>query len=214
MNNVFTEADYEAIHKLVFSPDYPGYKPEVKEIPNGDGNIDHTKRYAHIALKYLLNDSRVHRAQRRELMPYLDRAHGLAAKMSEAAGIPFRWGPDIRYGALRILDYPAGAGSHRHEDFDLFTVMCYRDRPELFVSEDGWVSNPLARMRKLNTQCHLGEIGTKIGLGRATPHEVLPGTTRQRSIVYFALPAHDLTFEDGQSVGAWLTERVARSRTK
>lgn len=208
MNNVFTEADYEILHSLVFRADYPGYKPEVKEIPNGDGNVDHTKRYAHIALKYLEDPW-----QRAALLPYLERAHRLAGAMAEDAGIPLSWCPDIRYGALRVLDYPAGAGSHRHEDFDLFTVMCFRDRPELFVSEDGWVSNAMARMRRLNTQCHLGEIGTKIGLGRATPHEVLPGTTRQRSIVYFALPAHDLTFEDGQTVGAWLKERVARSRT-
>ncbi len=90
--------------------------------------------------------------------------------------------------------------------------MCFRDQPDLFVTEDVEVSEELAAMRWLNPQCHLGEIGTKIGLGAATPHKVLPGDVRQRSIVYFAIPDRDQVFSDGQTVDEWLKERVARSR--
>lgn len=50
---IFNAHDYAALHAAVFRPDYPGYKPDVVEAPNGDGKLDVRKRYAHVATKYL-----------------------------------------------------------------------------------------------------------------------------------------------------------------
>jgi hypothetical protein len=132
--------------------------------------------------------------------------------MARTTGVPQEFIPDARYGALRILDYPPGAVSNRHEDFDLFTVMMYRDRPECFVSEH-LNSLALERMRTINPQAHLGQIAAAIGLGPATPHEVIASPHRQRSIVYFAIPDHAAVLPNGITVGDWLAERLARSRS-
>jgi hypothetical protein len=206
---MFTEEDYEALHALVFLPDYSGYKPSVVEIPNGDGKADADKKYAHVSPKYFSNPW-----QRAALAPYLERAHETALLMAAMSGVPADFMPDIRYGALRVLDYPTGAGSNRHQDFDLFTVMCYRDQPDLFQSDEVESGPCIEKMRKINQQAHLGELGTEIGLGPATPHWVLPGQSRQRSIVYFAIPNHEAILPSGVSVRDWLNERMARSRTK
>lgn len=205
---MFTEQEYDELHALVFRSGYPGYKPTVSEIPNGDGKVDADKRYAHVATKYLDD------ATRPTLMPFLDKAHSLALKMAEAIPeLTARFYPDINYGALRILDYPPGAVSNVHEDFDLFTVMMFRDQPDRFVSY-GVYPNSLIEARKINAQAHLGQIGSLIGLGEATRHEVLPSDTRQRSIVYFAIPNHDEVLPGGVTVREWLNERMARSRTE
>lgn len=67
---------------------------------------------------------------------------------------------------------------------------------------------------------NLGEIGELIGLGKAPLHSVVPQPVSQYSIVYFAMPAHSAQFNtvDGGvlqrgTVGEWLKERIARSRT-
>lgn len=46
MTYPFTAFDYSNLYDRVFQPDYPGYKPSVTEIPNGDGKADTEKRYA------------------------------------------------------------------------------------------------------------------------------------------------------------------------
>jgi len=204
---MFTKEEYEALHALVFRPDYSGYKPEVKEIPNGDGKVDAEKRYAHVAPKYFTTDQ-----QREELTPFLEKAFNLARACADIAKVPAAYMPDIRYGALRILDYPPGAVSNKHEDFDLFTLMMYRDQPDLFVADQVEESRWLKRIQLLNKQAHLGQLGEAIGLGKATPHEVLPSETRQCSIVYFAIPDHESPLGEG-NVRDWLNERMARSRT-
>jgi hypothetical protein len=210
---MFSESDYSRLHDLVFRPDYSGYKATVIEIPNGDGKADVEKRYAHVATKYLKTSE-----QHYALFPYLRKAHDLALKMAEAAGIPEKYMPRLEYGALRVLDYPPGAVSNRHEDFDLFTVMCYRDQPALFQSEEVYetveAKEVIRRMRELNPQAHLGQLGQEIGLGPATPHWVCAGEKRQRSIVYFAIPDHDAVLPSGVTVRDWLNERMARSRTQ
>jgi hypothetical protein len=205
---IFSKTDYETMHRMVFRPDYLGYKPTVKEIPNGDGNVDADKKFAHIAPKYFRRA-----AEMGNLGSYYMRAHALAEGVAEAIGLPKEWWPDIRYGALRILDYPVGATSARHEDFDLFTLMCYRDQPECFKSEE--VDTPvLEQIRKFNPQAHLGQLGQEYGLGPATPHEVVASEQPQHSIVYFAIPDHDLKFQSGITVKDWLNERMTRSRTE
>jgi hypothetical protein len=209
---MFTQQDYSKLSSIVFQPGYPGYKPEVIEIPNGDGKADADKRYAHIATKYL---NGVVKAS--TLRMYLTEAHDQAVHVAELLEVPEEFMPVMEYGALRILEYPPGAVSHEHQDFDLFTLMLYRDQPDKFISD--WHDMP-ENVRKVNAQCHMGQLGEYIGLGSATSHSVLPSETPQHSIVYFAIPNHhamlskyDLDGDPDLTVREWLNERMKRSRT-
>lgn len=207
---MFTKAQYETLHALVFAPDYKGYQPTVQEIPNGDGKVDATKRYAHVAPKYFGD-----RWQAAALMPYLIEAHKMAVLAAWQMKIPKEFMPDIRYGALRVLDYPPGAVSNEHEDFDLFTLMLYRDQPACFIAHDQ-DDPPVAvrRLREVNAQAHLGQLGQEIALGAATRHSVLASDTTQHSIVYFAIPNWESRLPGGLLVKDWLNERMQRSRTE
>ncbi len=211
MNQIFDTDDYDTLHDLVFRTDYPGYKPAVVEIPNGDGKRDAEKKYAHVAPKYFKMIT-----QSIFMNGFLYQAHALAMRAAEAAGFPEHLMPDLRYGALRILDYPPGAMSNLHKDFDLFTLMCYRDQPDKFVAHEsgGDDLGVITKIREYNPQAHLGEIAETEGLGSATPHEVLASDTPQRSIVYFAIPDHDAVLRTGETVRDWLNNRMARSRTE
>lgn len=204
MTDFFTIEEYLELHSLVFRDDYPGYKPEVKEIPNGDGKVD-TKRYAHVATKYMVTAQ-----QSRALMPFLERAHALAREIASKIDVPWVYMPDLARGALRVLEYGPGDISHLHRDFDLFTLMLYRDQPAYFLTHDP-VPGPL---RALNEHGHIGELGQAIGMGVATRHEVLPAPVAQHSIVYFAIPPWEATLSSGVTVKDWLNERMARSRTE
>lgn len=207
---MFTKDDYEKIHELVFRPDYSGYKPSVVEIPNGDGKADAEKRYAHIAPKYMMTEQ-----QRSDLMPFLEKAHNLAVLAAGATDLPLMYYPRIEYGALRVLDYPPGAVSNEHQDFDLFTLMAYRDQPDKFKAKDeGGVSEALRKIRAFNPQAHIGQLGELVNLGAATTHEVVASDTTQHSIVYFAIPDHEVELPNGMKVRDWLNERMARSRTE
>jgi hypothetical protein len=217
---------YDRLASIVFrtdadgKPTYPGYRPEVRELPNGDGKVDADKRYAHVARKYLEQylDSR---DDYQSLEWAMIDAHMLALRIADALQVPEAFKPQLGYGTLRILEYPAGATSALHTDFDLFTLMIYRDQPECFVSHEpvapDWgnvgCGYRLMQASKLNAQLHIGELGELIGLGPATPHEVIASDRPQHSIVYFAIPAHDAVLPTGQTVGEWLEERMSRSRT-
>ncbi len=205
---MFTEKDYKELHALVFVEGYSGYKPEVKEIPNGDGKVDAEKRYAQIATKYFTTQE-----QRVALMPYLLKGHKMATDIARAIQLPPEHCPQLETSALRILEYPPGAASNEHCDFDLFTLMLYRDQPDRFVSKD-MRNEKLRFIRHHNLQAHMGELGTEIGLGEATPHSVLPSETAQHSIVYFAIPPWDTVLPSGVKVKDWLNARMARSRTE
>ncbi len=214
---MFTSNEYSMLHCLVFKAGYPGYRPEVKEIPNGDGKVDQDKRYAHIAPKYLVSPEMDHFA-RMALSRIYNRAFEHAYALAEDAGIPRAFLPHHNYGALRVLDYPPGSIANLHRDFDLFTTMLYRDQPDKFVADhdngqDVEVSKVLQVIRSRNVQAHLGLLAEEIGLGQATPHEVLPSTTTQRSIVYFAIPDHAAVLPSGVTVGDWLKETMSRTRT-
>lgn len=219
-------AQYDQLAKIVFRGDYPGYRPEVRELPNGDGRVDADKRYAHVASKYLAQASAT--LSKREfgfLWDVLEDAHRLALAVADALGVPALFGPTFSAGALRVLEYPVGATSNLHTDFDLFTVMIYRDQPECFVARDTscfgcnepqrcWDrAHRLHNAKKLNAQLHIGELGELIGLGPATPHEVIASDKPQHAIVYFAIPSHDAVLPGGMTVGEWLAERMSRSRT-
>lgn len=224
---MFDQTEYLQLASIVFRPEYPGYKPDVKELPNGDGKIDN-KQYAHISLKNLagFGASRARLLLTRALFV----AHERAELVADALQVPTAFRPDIRYGALRVLMYPPNGMSHRHTDFSLFTVPCFRDNDEAFVRYPPDDSTPeqleaFQDAESFSPGLHLGELGEVIGLGHATPHEVLPTEDAQLSMVYFAIPDWDAVIPNHcknaackcqdwpYSVKDWLNERMARSRT-
>jgi len=201
--SIFTEEDYAHLHVL-FRKGYAGYKPDVLEVPTGDGKVDTHKRYLHVALKYNPPSW---------ALWYLARAHFEACRIAEAIGVPAEFYPKVENGTLRVLDYPAGAGSAEHTDFDLFTVHCYRSTPEDFKR-----SRPVdPRAEAIDPHVHIGEIGDIVGLGNATPHLVPERPYAQQAIVYFAMPAQDAFIYNAngyrKTVREWVAERTARSRT-
>ena len=222
---MFTAADYRKLSDIVFrlnrdgQPDYPGYRPAILESPNGDENWDTEKRYAHVAVKYLRDwaPDRSGPGNRNEekdtLNHYLTMAHNRGVEIAIELGVPREFWPTREYSAMRILEYPAGAITHEHVDFDLFTLMCYRNIPRKFQ----YCSNEDSHLKKaneLNQQIHFGEIlELVVPSMKATPHRVDSSESRsQYSIVYFTIPDHEAVLPGGITVGAWLEERLSRSR--
>ncbi len=80
---IFTESDHTGLANLFGrfggKSQHAGYKPDVLEAPNGDGNVDATKRYLHVALKY---------DPPAWALWYLARAHFEACRIAEALGVP------------------------------------------------------------------------------------------------------------------------------
>lgn len=214
---MFTAYDYQILHNLVFRDDYPGYRREVVESPNGDGKWDREKKYAHVALKYLEKDKlpAIDLTGRPTLEDYLRKATYEATNVAIQLGVPKAFWPTVEYSALRILEYPPGSNSHRHTDFDLFTLMCYRNIPELFKYSEA-PSNHLLNANKLNEQIHFGEMLQIINPNyTATPHHVnSDGYRTQYSIIFFAIPDHKAVLPSGVPVGEWLEERMSRSRSE
>jgi hypothetical protein len=217
MSQTFNRTDHDALSTL-FDPEsrYPGYRPAVREAPNGDGKVDTEKRFLHVALKY---------KPPAWAEAYLARAHWEASKVAEALGVRKEYFPLPADGTLRVLEYPPGAGSAEHTDFDLFTVLLWRSTPnDLELLDDCRHHNDDARA--INPHLHIGEIGELAGLGPATPHRVQGRSYVQKSIVYFAMPDHaaelpnPVTFPATETrqqvtvhtVGQWVAERIARSR--
>ena len=184
---LFDASDFERLRSL-FDGSYSGYRPAVVEAPNGDGKLDTEKRYLHVATKYDPPEW---------AKSYLIRAFARATIIAADLGLPVELLPDLDACALRVLEYPVGATSAEHTDFDLFTFNAYRNTQDV-VGGDG--------------RLYIGEIGELVGLGPATPHRVPARPYEQHSIVFFALPAHDAVLPGGVTVGDWLRERVARSR--
>lgn len=205
---LFDIEDYNKLCEL-FVPGYAGYKPEVLEAPNGDGNIDETKRYLHVAMKYNPPDWAI---------KFLAMAHFEACRVAEAIKIPDAYYPKIENGTLRVLQYPSGSGSAEHTDFDLFTIHCYRSTPEDFVRVDA--VDP--RAEAVDCDVHFGDIGEAVGLGRATRHYVPERNYPQQAIVYFAMPANGVSMPDsacdasflphGTTAIDWISDRYKRSR--
>ncbi len=116
-----------------------------------------------------------------------------------------------------------GAGTAEHTDFDLFTIVLWRSHP----ADLQCAGHPADRLQleSLSPGLHIGEIGELVGLGPATPHRVPARPYAQKSVAYFAMPDHGALLPDrtvpgpygsgvqrGATVGAWLKERIARSR--
>jgi isopenicillin N synthase-like dioxygenase len=215
---MFNAADYKKLHSIVFQDNYPGYKPNVIEAPNGDGYWDNDKRYAHIAAKYLTDLP--YTPTKTVLQDYLSRATQYAVSVAISLGVPKEFWPTYQYSAIRLLEYPPGAVTNPHTDFDLFTLMLYRNIPETFqyIQQDlvkiGYDAL-LKEAQGFNSQIHFGEILEIVNPSyQATPHEVVPdihGRT-QYSMVYFAIPDHAAVLPTGETVGAWIEERISRSR--
>lgn len=211
---MFSEKDYQIISDAVFHKNYPGYRPNVIESPDGDGKWDNDKRYAHIANKYL--ETYTH-PYCRTLKEYLHQANEKAIQVAIKLGVPKEFWPVKQYSALRVLEYPPGAITNPHYDFDLFTLMCYRNVPEAFryINPDERGGKLLLWANELNRQIHFGEIlEFVIPAYKATRHEVIadPQDRTQYSIVYFAIPDHNAVLPNGITVEAWLAERMERSR--
>jgi hypothetical protein len=202
---LFYQDEYEQLHALFAKPGYAGYKRTVLEAPNGDGNVDATKRYLHVALKYDPPEWAKY---------YLARAHFEACRIAEAIGVPDAFYPKVENGTLRVLDYPAGSGSAEHTDFDLFTVHCYRSSPDDFVTipqpRDYATDRCIAR--EIDPDVHFGDIGQEVGLGPATRHYVPERPYPQQAIVYFAMPANDAVMPNGMRAIDWIADRYSRSR--
>lgn len=230
---LFTAADYAKLHSIVFQPDYPGYKPNVVEAPNGDGNKDVLKRYAHVAEKYIVDyprpldvDWESHCYNKDLLNSYLDKAHELSLEVAISIGVPRPFWPVRKYGALRVLEYDANATTAPHKDFDLFTLMLYRNDEQYFKYLDEKPTmetiqaltnsdNALKKAQQLNAQIHFGEILEEIDSEsfRANKHEVVAsGGPCQYSVVYFCIPDWSAVLPSGLTVGKWIDERIKRSR--
>lgn len=184
---LFTADDFARLRTL-FDGTYRGYRPSVVEAPNGDGKLDTQKRYLHVATKY---------DPPAWALYYLFAGFWRAQEIAAELALPRALWPDFDACALRVLEYPIGADSAEHTDFDLFTFNAYRNTQDV-IGGDG--------------KLYIGEIGEIVGLGKATAHRVPARPYEQHSIVFFALPRHDAVLPSGVSVGAWLEERISRSR--
>ena len=198
--------EHEVLSEIVFNSDYPGYKPEVKEIPNGDGKVDVGKRYAHIAPKYFENWDNSYRIT---LENYYIKLFNHARLIAESLEVPLEYRPNYNASCLRILYYPEGEGGNDHTDFDLFTMMVYRDQPDKFISTGEGVPD---NIRSVYPQLHYGELMEEIGMGTPHSHRIEPSYKPQLSAVFFALPNHRAKLPSGLTVGEWLEERYSRSR--
>lgn len=197
--------EFDKLREYAFSDDNPGWKPGVQEAPNGDGEWDRTKRFAHLAPKYFDDSTPTFvvdawAAGMRE-----------AERASRQLGIPAAMmpGPDS---TLRILEYPPGATSAEHTDFDLFTLRLYRNLESPFKYL-GWGGRELAEARKDFEGIHFGEIMAVLSERfLATKHKVTATPAEwQYAAVFFAVPSWTAMLPCGKTVHDWMQERKASS---
>jgi hypothetical protein len=201
----FSRYDWIELAQLFRAQGYAGYKPAVREAPNSDGNVDEGKRYLHVALKY---------DPPAWAIPFLARAHFEALKIAERLKVPDAFYPRVENGTLRVLDYPVGAGTAEHTDFDFFTVNLWRNTPTDHEQDtgDAWTTGA--------PEWHVGRLGELVGLGRAVPHRVPARPYVQRALIYFAMPAMAARLphkemphhKQGPTVREWLDDVYAKSR--
>lgn len=213
---IYTKEDYDRIHKFAFSDENPGWNPDVIESPNGDGVWDEHKRYAHLAPKYfdqasVSSPSFYTEMYSNGIFQLYHQARNEADRICRHLDIPKEfWSADDS--TLRILDYPAGATTAPHTDFDLFTLCLYRDDMDAFKYLSGEDDPLLERAREISPGIHFGELMTELNGAQETEHEVLGTDNRQCSIVFFVVPNHKAILPSGISVGKWMDERKNRSR--
>jgi hypothetical protein len=213
---IFDESAHILLSSL-FRNGYPGYRPNVIEKPNSDAAVDAEKRYLHVARKYLPPIW---------AQAWLARAHFDACVIAEAlAALPPAFYPKTENSTLRVLDYPAGAGTAEHTDFDLFTVNLWRSTPEDHEQKDARFDVHDADGWSIGAPAfHVGRIGEMVGLGPSVPHRVPARDYEQKAIVYFAMPGNDVVFPEGiidpqtgvywggKTVGEWVADVTSKSR--
>lgn len=203
--------EFNELAHLAFDSEWPGFNPETLEVPNGDGKVDTGKWYSHVAYKYFTARWDGGDVRFDPLRVAYMRCMFLAKRVHRRLGLPQELTPNYYSSCLRFLRYPPGTGSHQHTDFDLFTLSLYRSDPTKLV-------RGLAGLHEgdddISPGIHFGELAEEFDLRTATPHMVVPSKTWAASAVFFALPAMDVRLPDGRTVGEWLKERYARSRTE
>lgn len=186
--------EFEQAYQQMFSPTFSGFTPAIAEAPNGDGKVDAQKRYAH------LNRRTLPSAPFAALADLFDSCMALALEHARTMNIPRELMPSAEDSTLRLLEYPPGATSAEHTDFDLFTINLYRSHEDLIVPK---------------MPIHFGELAEIVSGGwlKAVSHHVKAHPTQtQRSAVFFAMPPLAATLPTGITVREWVTERKARSR--
>jgi hypothetical protein len=220
---IFNEHDHARLATLFCagerraSGSYPGYRPEVREAPNGDtkacpecmGTGSRANGTDEMACRECAGYGRVPNVdvEKRFLHvalkynppawaeAYLARAHWEASKVAVTLGVRKEYFPLPSDGTLRVLEYPPGSGTVEHKDFDLFTIVLWRSTPEDLqrTPSPGVMSVYCTEhdaAERLSPGLHIGELGELVGLGPATPHRVPPRPYSQKSIIYFAMPDH------------------------
>ena len=201
MKSFMDHGELDRLFDFAFGPTNPGYRPQVVESPDGNGVWDERKRYAHVAPKYGLGP----------MFGLYDRAFDLSRTVCEYLCVPRAlWpGPDS---TMRVLDYPPGATTAAHADWDLLTLSLYRDTPEPFKYLSGEHEPTLSDARKVWPGIHFGYI-MREALGiEPTRHEVVASDKRTRSVVFFVVPSHVAALPSGLTVGEWIEDMKKRSR--
>lgn len=191
-------AIFEILYQQMFTPSFAGYTPAIAEAPNGDGKVDVQKRYAHLNRRTLPSVSDP--LARDALGAFFDGCMAQARAAAAEMGIPQAFVPSAEDSTLRLLEYPSGATSSEHTDFDLFTINLYRSHGELIVPK---------------MAVHYGELAELATIGRlkAVSHHVKAHPTQtQRSAVFFVMPSLNATLPSGITVKEWLADRKTRSR--
>lgn len=216
--------DYHTAYTMVFNPanEYPGYRPEVSESPDGDIFLDKGKHFAHIACKYLDKwDYAVgHRTIDHDwLYQLLYDWTEYGIQVAIQLGLPMKWWPNVEDSTIRILAYPPGTVTHPHYDFDLFTLPMYRNIRDTYEVLEGDKADRYSWVREgalAADNFHYGELATLVNENyMPTKHQVRAdekGRT-QYAAVFFAMPRLDLTLPTGVKVADWLEERKTRSRS-
>ena len=185
------------LREIMFAEDWPGYKPEVREIPDGQGEVDQHKRYSHISLHDLDKYDGEHKA-------FLTRLYNQAYKHAvqyyeQRMGLGDQAIPAIEECCLRLSEYPPGVGGEAHTDFDLFTMNLWRSHRDLLIPRRPVHYGELLELLTYDEVAHRHRI---------EPHE----TDTQVAVLFFVLPARDTKLPGGRTMGEWLDERLARSR--
>jgi isopenicillin N synthase-like dioxygenase len=148
------------------------------------------------------------------LKSYVEIAHDKAVEVAVLLGIPRKFWPHIDSGILRVLEYPPETCNPKHTDYDLFTLMCYRNLPDKFRYVGEQSKEALEIANTLNKQIHFGRLLNTAtqGLYEGTPHEVIIDADKrtQYSIVYFANPDPKTVLPNGSTVESWIKNKVKR----
>lgn len=208
-------SDFAELYDAAFSPCNPGYRREVVEAPNGDNKWDDGKRYAHVAPKYFTKiDNKYENAKVKMTLEHFYReAFKEARRVAVELGIPRAFWPHYDYCALRVLEYPPGAGSNPHKDFNLFTLALYRNAQDQFCYIG---PEPSKHQQKVSPGIHLGELYELAKPGsacKANVHQVKSTANfTQYSAVFFAVPDFETPLPGYDNVGDWMERRIAKSR--